>query len=325
MRVIICSFLFVLFLSAQANDLPARHVKNPAAENEHADKKSSKLYSRHIYFKLPLQQPRFHWQFLEKNKFFEGELKLIITTSEQRKIEIPVFKDGVLSENWMPLSKAMYPNAVYFGFYSQKQYLVTEMDKVQIILKNKNDLKGIGADFKGILKAGTYTSTNQFTLYHLEEHTGEKDRYAFLGKDQWLTLWTMEKTSDQGWLANRYDNNSRESLEDDKKSYRVELEFDDGDKTSLSVVNHKKKVYFFEHFKNHQDLISFITNNSQNFPDSIYVTTFKSKIDEAFLKKCAALQKKITIKLEVNKDKKLGETFFGDNDNINYYHKYKRK
>jgi len=187
----------------QATEFHERHVKNTEVEVKPADEKSSKAYSRHIYFKLPLQQPQFHWTFLEKNKFFEGELKLIITTPEQTKREILVFKDGVLSENWRPISKAIYPNSVNFAFHSQKQYLVSEMDKVQIILKNKNDVKGIGADSKGILKAGTYISTSQFDIFHLEERTGKKDRFAFLVKDQWHTLWTMEKTSDKGWMANR--------------------------------------------------------------------------------------------------------------------------
>ena len=44
------------------------------------DKKHNRQeYKRLIYMKLPLLQPRFHWQFTEKNKLLEGELKLVVT------------------------------------------------------------------------------------------------------------------------------------------------------------------------------------------------------------------------------------------------------
>ncbi len=118
-----------------------------------------------------------------------------------------LFKDGILSDDWEPMSDTEYKgNEIYFGFVSKNKYLVSETDKVDLILTLNEDIKGKGADITGILKAGIYQSSSQFTLFHLEDFLGEEDAYAFLNNDGWNVRWRLDVTSHQGWMKKRKSN-----------------------------------------------------------------------------------------------------------------------
>ena len=195
------AILFMLTYVALTGDNAPNHIKNDKLPREATDKNK---YSRHIYMKLPLYQPEYHWVFNSKKKFFAGKLTLIIETQEG-KTEIPIFANGLLSRNWGKLcdGKCEKGEDFYFGFTSKKKYMVSETDKVQLKLEVKEDLQGTGAFMQGTLKAGTYTSKSRFRIFHLEQQTGKKDQYAFLGKDDWEVFWKLKKTSDEGWMTNK--------------------------------------------------------------------------------------------------------------------------
>lgn len=62
--------LFTLSLTAQ--DLAPRHIKNDRPKLFPTEEIDAKEYSRHIYMKLPLAQPMFHWVFTDKDKLLKG-------------------------------------------------------------------------------------------------------------------------------------------------------------------------------------------------------------------------------------------------------------
>ena len=168
-------------------------------------------------------------------------------------MEVPIFAKGLFSRNWEVLNCGSHDdpeNNMYFCFTSKKPYKVSESYKAFIDLKVPEDVMGIGADMKGILKAGTYKSESNFVLYHLEKQTGRKDVYAFLNNEDWKTLWELEKTADEGWMEEKYNPKKRLNLKSHKDVYSIELDFQKGTKCNISVVNHKTKEYFYEFFKN---------------------------------------------------------------------------
>lgn len=182
---------------------------------------------------------------------------------------------------------------MYFCFTSKKPYKVSESYKAFIDLKVPEDVMGIGADMKGILKAGTYKSESNFVLYHLEKQTGRKDVYAFLNNEDWKTLWELEKTADEGWMEEKYNPKKRLNLKSHKDVYSIELDFQKGTKCNISVVNHKTKEYFYEFFKNTDDLLKYLNENKGNMPDEIRHRGFITEITEEFLSRCKEVEEKI--------------------------------
>ena len=75
---------------------------------------------RHLYFKLPLAQPRFHWRFSNVEAFLGGRLTLRIIRDNTAE-SIVVFDRGVVSQGWEAIgSDAGPPEEIYFGFRSSE-------------------------------------------------------------------------------------------------------------------------------------------------------------------------------------------------------------
>ena len=127
------------------------HEKNTEAIEENSKKLSKLAYSRRIYIKLPLLQPRFHWKFLDKSKLFKNKLTLSFSSIDGAQ-ELEIFEDERLSKNFKSLScNNNGGNQQYFGFTSKNDFRVSEIDIVNLKFEVYEDLKGIGADSKGVL------------------------------------------------------------------------------------------------------------------------------------------------------------------------------
>lgn len=314
-------------LVSTAAELAPMHVKNTKESIDFSEKTDTKVYMRHIYMKLPLLQPRFHWVFTEKKKFLAGSLTLTIESGIDKR-EVPIFGKGVISRNWEILkcgSQDDPENSMYFCFVSKKPYKVSGTNKVFLSLKVKDDIKGIGADLKGILKAGDYKSEGQFLLYHLAEHTGKKDIYAFLNNSDWNILWKLEKTSDKGWMEDKYNTKNRIKLSSHKSVYNIELDFKKGGKSTISVVNHKTKEYFFEYFNTVDDLAEYLQKNKKNVPDEIKHQGLITEVTKEYLKKCKEIEEKIhPVKFIYAKDAN-DSHLDSEKGNVNFFSEYKRR
>lgn len=168
--------------------------------NTNSVKNDEGKFKRCIYVKLPLKQPEYHWIFTEKDKFLQSKLLLNITTNNGIQ-NLSLLDHGKLSENWEILNDGEYEdNEMYFGFNSKNQFIISETDKVELILKTNQDIKGKGADAKGILKSGTYKSTGKFSIYDTEKYDAGEDECGFLTKDNWNNHWKLDITSNKGWM-----------------------------------------------------------------------------------------------------------------------------
>jgi hypothetical protein len=157
----------------------------------------SVLRKRNIYFKLPLRQTEFHWEFTDREAFLAGELRIVINQQDKTQT-IPVITRGVIAEGWKPLGKEKDAarSRIYFGFVSSKKFLVSNRDQVEIHLTLPNDVAGIGPDCKGILKAGSYLAKTAFTIY-------ETNGTAFTGDRNCAPMWDLQITDNKGWMADR--------------------------------------------------------------------------------------------------------------------------
>ncbi|MCF6176569.1 MAG: hypothetical protein L3J71_12480 [Victivallaceae bacterium] len=272
--------------------------------------------------KMPLLQPSFHWIFKERKKFLKGELILIITSNGIEK-KITIFKNGKINKEWQELGchSNHKKNQIYFGFESRNEYLVSETDKVDLILKLDNDIKGIGADSTGILTSGVYKSSTQFTLYHLEKSTREKDVYAFLNNDDWNMRWKLNITSKKGWNEEKYNKKNRDNLIHDKTNYTIGFMIESDGTRTIAVVDHKLKQFYFEHFRNHHDFLTYIKVNKAKMPLIISCT---GKVNEKYIKTCKDLESVLApIKLSYYN----GKQFIGPKgkDWTEFYYKYGQK
>ena len=59
-----------------------------------------------------------------------------------------------------------------------------------------NDVRGIGPDNRGILKAGEYKSSNKFACYFIDDET------VYLHEKEWIPQWNLEITHGTGWMKN---------------------------------------------------------------------------------------------------------------------------
>jgi len=326
MKHLIILSTLILTVISYASELPPKHVKNTTAIKENLTKKDTKKYNRRIYLKLPLLQPRFHWQFSEKDKFLEGNLILIIK-SQNKRTEIPIFGKGIISKDWeeMTCSHGNTQNNCYFGFISKITFPVSETDEVFLTLKVNNDISGIGSTMKGLLKAGMYKTFSQFKMFHLEESTGEKDLYAFLNNSDWSILWKLEKTADKGWMEEAYNKKKRIPLTSSKQMNSIEISFNEDEKTVISVVDHKSKEFFFEHFRTYNDLAKYISENIKNMPLTIKHPQYTLKITKEYLLKCKTIQEHILpIKLIYESEIDIMKPLDKDT-HTDFYSDYKRR
>jgi hypothetical protein len=169
---------------------------------------------RTLSLKLPLRQPEFHWTFMNREELLAGKLVLRITRSDKTN-EIVIFESGQMQDGWeamnLPNPKA---GQIYFGFKSSKRYATAPNDRLDLELRVKQDLSGIGPLQKGVLPAGSYKARGTYSglldeykmpdqLKEAPKETREKLRqvYEFVAfLETWQEQWDLRITSEDGWL-----------------------------------------------------------------------------------------------------------------------------
>ncbi len=223
LKVFTLAAIIVLISGDSANAL--RITKMP---KEHQTTSAEPLM-RKIQLKLPLLQPVFHWTFQSKEDFLAGKLVLRIDRNGET-TEIVIFEKGLLSEGWKPITLPNNPQAgeIYFGFQSSKEYATAPNDNLTIELFVKENLEGIGPIETGILPAGTYTAQGVYsglldefkTPDHFKEVLSEemldklRKQYEFRAVlENWKSQWTLNITSDKGWLPEEHRQQMKSMLE----------------------------------------------------------------------------------------------------------------
>ncbi len=182
-----------------------------------------KYYEKCLYFKLPLRDADYHWNFLDRKTLLSGDLTFKIK-SDKRTINMNVFGNGELSKQWKPIGPAEgFENAIYFGFCSETKYPVKAKEKIEITLKVLKDIPGIGSDKKGILKAGTYIAKGELWVVHYEEEIdlslyikdykklkpaidNNRNKFAYV---YWYDEWDLKITENKGWMNNKKSSNRK--------------------------------------------------------------------------------------------------------------------
>ena len=85
---------------------------------------------RSFYIKLPLEQPRFHWYFLDEAALLRGSLEIEIHGASARDTVLTVFREGRFGPGWEPISRAR--GGVYFGFVGGG-HVWTEADRKSVV------------------------------------------------------------------------------------------------------------------------------------------------------------------------------------------------
>lgn len=280
------------------------------------DASSDGNFKRRIYFKLPLAQPRFHWCFEDEDKILRGELTLKIQSKENVS-EFTIFKEGKFSDDWVPERQE---NGFYFMFRSRESHKFSREDTVTLELSVLEDLAGIGADFEGTLKKGTYISKGRFTIYEADHN---ESNFAYLSKENWDPLWQLDITSNKGWQEEQYDE-KKIPLKASSGSYLISFSYNKDGTRSASIVDHSAKEFYFESFRNHEEFLQYVTENREHLPMRISCLGN----GKAFNDFCEELQKELEPIILSYFD---GKNLIGDEtvkdmiDKTNYYQIYKPK
>jgi hypothetical protein len=162
---------------------------------------------RSLYFKLPIEGVRFHWQFLEPSAFLSGELTLRIVNKD-RDDTLVVFRDGKISDGWQMIGSTPRDSAFYFGFSTSTRYRTALNDSLIITLRAPEDLRGRGPYKQGTLPAGTWQSTGTYSSVYGGRWKPfdllvrfRKPPIAFM--ECWATVWPIRVTSTSGWAGIR--------------------------------------------------------------------------------------------------------------------------
>jgi hypothetical protein len=187
-RVLIASVVFII-LTAAMMDVPVPGFEGAAT-------------SRDVYFKLPLEQPRFHWRFTDREAFLAGRLSLSITSSDGRRQDIVVFDDGAIADGWHEISGPQDDGSMYFGFSSTVDFLTASRDSIEVELVVLEDLHGVGAWNEGVLPAGRYVASASYSTLTgkrwFDWITQERnDPTAYISC--WHQTWPLEITRNEGW------------------------------------------------------------------------------------------------------------------------------
>ncbi len=158
---------------------------------------------RTLYFKVPLEGVRFHWEFLEPSAFLAGELTLRII-NKKRDETLVVFRDGRISAGWEMIGTNTRDSAFYFGFSTGRRYVTAADDSLIITLRAPKDLRGHGVYKEATLPAGTWQSTGTYSSIYGGRWNpldflvrAGKPPMAFM--ECWDTVWPMRVTRNTGW------------------------------------------------------------------------------------------------------------------------------
>ncbi|MCO4098977.1 MAG: hypothetical protein HEQ38_06150 [Gemmatimonas sp.] len=158
---------------------------------------------RTLYFKLPLEGVRFHWEFLEPSAFLAGELTLRIINTN-RDDTLVIFHDGKISDGWQMIGTNTRDSSFYFGFSTDRRYVTAADDSLIITLRAPKDLRGHGVYKEGTLPAGTWQSQGTYSSIY----GGRWNPLDFLVRagdppmafmECWDTVWPIRVTRNTGW------------------------------------------------------------------------------------------------------------------------------
>ncbi|MCJ7630069.1 MAG: hypothetical protein MUO50_16975 [Longimicrobiales bacterium] len=156
---------------------------------------------RELYMKLPLQQPRFHWYFLDEAALLSGSLEIAIHGASGRDTTLTVFSDGQMTPGWSPMSRDK--RGIYFGFVGGGKNWTEPGDSLVVTLVVTKDLEGIGAYRKGILPKGRYRAVASYSRL-----TGHPD-FGLLRRNGeptasvscWRSRWQLDVIEERGWIG----------------------------------------------------------------------------------------------------------------------------
>jgi hypothetical protein len=156
---------------------------------------------RSLYIKLPLEQPRFHWYFLDEAALLRGSLEIELHGAGGRDTLLTVFREGRFGSGWEPISRRR--DRIYFGFVGGGHVWTQARDSLVVRLRVAEDLDGIGAYQGGVLREGVYEAVASYS--HLTGHPSfrlfrrPEGPTAFVGC--WRSTWKLDVTSDRGWMG----------------------------------------------------------------------------------------------------------------------------
>ena len=160
---------------------------------------------RGVYMKLPLEQPEFHWFFVDEQALLSGSLEIEMHGAGGRDTVLTVFGDGRMAPGWEPVSRDS--RGVYFGFTGGGPVWTEPDDSLVIRLRVAEDLDGVGAYLTGVLRKGEYEAVASYSL--LTGHPGidlfqaSDEPTAFMGC--WRPKWKLDVTSERGWKGSAAD------------------------------------------------------------------------------------------------------------------------
>ncbi|MCU0633600.1 MAG: hypothetical protein MUE41_01900 [Gemmatimonadaceae bacterium] len=158
---------------------------------------------RTLYFKLPIDGDRYHWEFLDSAAFPSGELTLRII-NRNRDQTLVVFRDGKLHDGWKMIGEPRRGGAFYFGFSTTDRIRTKATDSLIVTLRATTDLPGRGPYSEGVLAAGVWQMTGTYSaLYGGRWHPLD---FFVLGGDPpvaymecWAGVWPVTITKAEGW------------------------------------------------------------------------------------------------------------------------------
>jgi len=174
-----------------------------------AEEITQQRYERSIYFKMPLDSIEYHWEFLDRKDFLNGELVLSFT-SEGKRINEIIFSHGKINPGWEVVGKDdaydAEHNTIYFGFVSKDKYWLNLDDSAKITFNNPHNQKGWGADFKADFKPGKYEANAEyFSLYEDDTYDTEEElaeACAYVSVEDWKEHWPLVAQIKPGWSEN---------------------------------------------------------------------------------------------------------------------------
>lgn len=160
---------------------------------------------RGLYMKLPLDLPRFHWQFASEEALLAGELEIEIVRHEGEDTVLTVFRDGEMGDGWRAMESDRGEGEVYFGFIFDGRVPTHADDSVIVRLDAVEDLHGMGRWYTAVLPAGTYEAVSSYGIL-----TGYPTVAAVLGTERddptayiscWRSRWPLQVTEHRGWMG----------------------------------------------------------------------------------------------------------------------------
>lgn len=159
--------------------------------------------NRTLYFKLPIEGVRFHWEFQDAAAFLAGELTLRIV-NDNRNETLVVFRDGRIQPGWEMIGDAKKDGSFYFGFSTDERFRTAKDDSLIITLKVVKDLLGRGPHSEGVLAVGTWQATGTYSALY-GRRWNPLDVVVLTGgapvafMECWANTWPVTITKNEGW------------------------------------------------------------------------------------------------------------------------------